>query len=48
MPFAFDYALRERILNGLDEIALTLLREDEIAAYETERERPGPSILALP
>ena len=48
VPFAFDYALRERILNGLDEIALTLLREDEIAAYETERERPGPSILALP
>jgi 3-isopropylmalate/(R)-2-methylmalate dehydratase small subunit len=48
VPFAFDDALRERILNGLDEIALTLLREDEIAAYETERERPGPSILALP
>jgi 3-isopropylmalate/(R)-2-methylmalate dehydratase small subunit len=48
VPFAFDYALRDRILNGLDEIALTLLREDEIAAYETERERSGPSILALP
>jgi 3-isopropylmalate/(R)-2-methylmalate dehydratase small subunit len=48
VPFAFDDALRHRILNGLDEIALTLLREDEIAAYETTRERPGPSILALP
>jgi 3-isopropylmalate/(R)-2-methylmalate dehydratase small subunit len=48
VPFPFDDALRERILNGLDEIALTLLREDEIAAYESSRERPGPSILALP
>jgi 3-isopropylmalate/(R)-2-methylmalate dehydratase small subunit len=48
VPFAFDHALRERILNGLDEIALTLLREDEITAYETDRERSGPSILALP
>jgi 3-isopropylmalate/(R)-2-methylmalate dehydratase small subunit len=48
VAFPFDDALRERILNGLDEIALTLLREDEIAAYESSRERPGPSILALP
>jgi 3-isopropylmalate/(R)-2-methylmalate dehydratase small subunit len=48
VAFPFDDALRERILNGLDEIALTLLREDEIATYESSRERPGPSILALP
>jgi 3-isopropylmalate/(R)-2-methylmalate dehydratase small subunit len=48
VAFPFDDALRERILNGLDEIALTLLREDEIAAYESSRERPGPSVLALP
>jgi 3-isopropylmalate/(R)-2-methylmalate dehydratase small subunit len=46
-PFE-DEGLRHRILNGLDEIALTLQREDEISAYETSRERPGPSILALP
>jgi 3-isopropylmalate/(R)-2-methylmalate dehydratase small subunit len=45
-PFE-DEALRHRILNGLDEIALTLQREDEIREYETTRERPGPSILAL-
>jgi 3-isopropylmalate/(R)-2-methylmalate dehydratase small subunit len=48
VAFPFDDALRDRILNGLDEIAQTLLREDEISAYEATRERPGPSILALP
>jgi 3-isopropylmalate/(R)-2-methylmalate dehydratase small subunit len=48
VAFPFDDALRHRILNGLDEIALTLLRDDEISAYEASRERPGPSILALP
>jgi 3-isopropylmalate/(R)-2-methylmalate dehydratase small subunit len=47
VAFPFDDALRDRILNGLDEIALTMLREDEISAYESTRERPGPSILAL-
>jgi 3-isopropylmalate/(R)-2-methylmalate dehydratase small subunit len=45
-PFE-DEALRHRILNGLDEIALTLQREDELSAYEATRERPGPSILEL-
>jgi 3-isopropylmalate/(R)-2-methylmalate dehydratase small subunit len=34
VPFAFDEATRERILNGLDDIALTLEHEDAIAAYE--------------
>jgi 3-isopropylmalate/(R)-2-methylmalate dehydratase small subunit len=48
VPFPFpDEALRHRILNGLDEIGLTLQREDEISDYETTRERPGPSILEL-
>jgi 3-isopropylmalate/(R)-2-methylmalate dehydratase small subunit len=45
-PFP-DEGLRHRILNGLDEIGLTLRREDEIRDYETTRERPGPSILEL-
>jgi 3-isopropylmalate/(R)-2-methylmalate dehydratase small subunit len=45
-PFE-DEALRHRILNGLDEIALTLQRDNEIQEYEKTRERPGPSILAL-
>ena len=34
VSFAFDEATRERILNGLDDIALTLEHEDAIAAYE--------------
>jgi 3-isopropylmalate/(R)-2-methylmalate dehydratase small subunit len=47
VEFPFDDGLRERILNGQDEIALTLMRDDEISAYERDRERPGPSVLAL-
>jgi len=35
VPFDFDEATRDRILHGLDEIALTLQHEDAIAAYET-------------
>jgi 3-isopropylmalate/(R)-2-methylmalate dehydratase small subunit len=35
IPFAFDEALRRRLLDGLDEIGLTLRHEDAIAAYET-------------
>jgi 3-isopropylmalate/(R)-2-methylmalate dehydratase small subunit len=35
LPFALDEATRHRILNGLDDIALTLAHEDAIAAYET-------------
>ena len=34
LPFAFDEASRYRILNGLDDIGLTLQHEDAIAAYE--------------
>ena len=37
VPFEFDEATRHRLLNGLDEIALTLEHEDAIAAYETAR-----------
>jgi 3-isopropylmalate/(R)-2-methylmalate dehydratase small subunit len=35
VPFAFDEATRHRLLNGLDEIGLTLRHEDAIAEYET-------------
>jgi 3-isopropylmalate/(R)-2-methylmalate dehydratase small subunit len=34
LPFAFDEATRHRLLNGLDDIGLTLQHEDAIAAYE--------------
>jgi 3-isopropylmalate/(R)-2-methylmalate dehydratase small subunit len=45
----FDIApdIRHRLLNGLDDIALSLAREDEISAYERERERRGPVTTAL-
>ena len=36
VPFAFDEARDTGILEGLDDIALTLQHEDAIAAYETE------------
>jgi 3-isopropylmalate/(R)-2-methylmalate dehydratase small subunit len=38
---------RHRLLNGLDEIGLTLQRDDAIAAYERDRERSGPLTTAL-
>ena len=42
VPFEIDPVIRERLLNGWDDIALTLAHEDEIAAYEHDREREGP------
>ena len=39
--------VRERLLAGLDDIGLTLARADEIDRYERERERDGPSTLAI-
>ena len=46
-PFDIDPDVRHRLLNGLDDIALSLAREDEIAAYERDRERAGPVTTAL-
>ncbi|RCS42117.1 3-isopropylmalate dehydratase small subunit [Bremerella cremea] len=34
IPFEIDEFRRHKLLNGLDDIALTLTHEDEIAAYE--------------
>ena len=44
-PFAFDNFARYRLLNGLDDIGLTLTHEDELEEFE--RLRPGylPSVL---
>jgi 3-isopropylmalate/(R)-2-methylmalate dehydratase small subunit len=47
VPFSIDAEIRRRLLGGLDDIALTLKDEDAIAAYERERERPGPLTNAL-
>jgi len=35
--FEIDPALKEKLLNGLDDIGLSLLKEKEIAAYEAKR-----------
>jgi 3-isopropylmalate/(R)-2-methylmalate dehydratase small subunit len=47
--FAFDMddAGRERLLNGWDDIALTLNEEDAIRRFEAEREREGPVTTGL-
>jgi 3-isopropylmalate/(R)-2-methylmalate dehydratase small subunit len=45
--FEIDPGVRERLLNGWDDIALTERREAEIARYEAERERDGPNVLAI-
>jgi 3-isopropylmalate/(R)-2-methylmalate dehydratase small subunit len=37
LPFEFDPSTRYRLLNGLDDIGITLQHADEIAAYETAR-----------
>jgi 3-isopropylmalate/(R)-2-methylmalate dehydratase small subunit len=42
VAFEIDGDLRHRLLNGLDDIALTLAQGELISAYEAERERVGP------
>ena len=45
--FDVDPSVRERLLNGWDDIALTERRAAEIDRYEADRERSGPNVLAL-
>jgi len=47
VPFEIEEERRHRLLNGLDDIALTLQDEDAIAAYVRDRERSGPVTTAL-
>ena len=47
VPFELDEERRHRLLNGLDDIDLTLQRADDISAYERDRERPGPVTLEI-
>jgi 3-isopropylmalate/(R)-2-methylmalate dehydratase small subunit len=47
VPFDIDAEIKNRLLNGLDDIAVTLESADKIDAYEAERERPGPVTTAL-
>jgi 3-isopropylmalate/(R)-2-methylmalate dehydratase small subunit len=45
--FEIDPEVKHRLLNGLDDIALTLEQNGQIEAYERDRERPGPVTTAL-
>jgi 3-isopropylmalate/(R)-2-methylmalate dehydratase small subunit len=45
--FDIDPEIKHRLLNGLDDIALTLHQDDAIATYERDRERSGPVTTAL-
>ena len=45
--FEIEPETKHRLLNGLDDIALTLAEEPAIAAYERDRERSGPVTTAL-
>ena len=45
--FEVDPEIKHRLLNGLDDIGLTLGQDQAISAYETERERPGPFTTAI-
>jgi 3-isopropylmalate/(R)-2-methylmalate dehydratase small subunit len=45
--FDIDPDVKHRLLNGLDDIALTLQQGDAIDSYESERERSGPVTTSL-
>ncbi len=47
VPFEIDAEIRRRLLEGLDDIGVTLSEEGRIAAYERDRECPGPVTTAL-
>ena len=42
LPFAVDSGRKHRLLNGLDDIGLTLLQSDKIKNYETRRRIEAP------
>jgi 3-isopropylmalate/(R)-2-methylmalate dehydratase small subunit len=45
--FEIDPETKHRLLNGLDDIALTLAQAETIETFEHDRERPGPVTTAL-
>src|SRR3954467_8134411 len=42
VPFEIDADLKNRLLHGLDDIAVTLESADAIEAYESDPDTPGP------
>jgi 3-isopropylmalate/(R)-2-methylmalate dehydratase small subunit len=47
VPFEIDPETARRLLNGLDDIGVTLQQSDAIERYEAERERAGPVTTSL-
>jgi 3-isopropylmalate/(R)-2-methylmalate dehydratase small subunit len=47
VSFEIDPDIKYRLINGLDDIGLSLEREEDIARYERERERAGPVTTGL-
>ena len=47
MGFDIDPETARRLLEGLDDIGVTLQQLEEIDRYEAERERSGPVTTAL-
>ena len=47
LHFDIDPEIRHRLLEGLDDVGMTLQKEQDIAAYEADRERSGPVTTAL-
>jgi 3-isopropylmalate/(R)-2-methylmalate dehydratase small subunit len=47
VPFDIDQEIRRRLLEGLDDIGVTLTQGDAIDRYEAGRERSGPVTTAL-
>jgi 3-isopropylmalate/(R)-2-methylmalate dehydratase small subunit len=45
--FEIDAEIKHRLLNGLDDIGVTLSQVDAIDSYERDRERPGPVTTSL-
>ncbi len=45
--FEIDQSIKYRVLNGLDDIGMTLKAQDAIDSYESGRERPGPVTTSL-
>jgi 3-isopropylmalate/(R)-2-methylmalate dehydratase small subunit len=46
IPFEVDAGRKYRLLNGLDDIGLTLLQSDKIKAYEQRRKAEAPWLFA--
>ena len=45
--FEIEAEIKHRLLNGLDDIALTLAQDDAIGVFESTQERHGPVTTAL-